>query len=142
MTDSQLFSFDEGQSDILWMSDALEQKLVEPRQKIACTMVILTSTEKGFMLVGELPDGTEVYDFIWRKSKPGKQMFSCFEDPTVLDGARIEILAQTKMKTAVFNTVAEKGAKWHIGSSEGRTALLFTGKPVGKSLSQPAQAGQ
>lgn len=137
MTAKELFSFDNEQSEIVWMSEAIAEGMVEAGTKLKCVEIVLTTSEKGFMLVCETPDGQEVYDWLWRKSKAGKQMFGCFEDPTELEGVSILVKAQTKVKAAVLSTEAEKGCTWAVQTNEGRTSLKFMGKPALKSLPKP-----
>lgn len=119
-----LFEQDSESNEFLWTAEALEQGLVTPGQMMEVTCITATASGNGYILKCEASNGVEVYDFAYKKSKPGKTLTAMINDPEVADGWQIQVKAQDKKRCAVCDSVATEGLTWMLGETiDGNTTL-------------------
>lgn len=119
-----LFESNEGSDDFLWVAEALAQGVISHGQMLTVASIVKTSSGNGYILRCELDDGSDVYDFAYKKSKPGKTLSAMFDDPEVADGWQIQVKAQDKKRCAVCDSVATEGLVWQLGATEAENECL------------------
>lgn len=118
-----LFDFASETDEFLWVKEALADGLLKPGQMLDVVKITTPRSGKGYLLQCELPDGTEVYDFAYMKSKPGKTFTQMFADPTLADGVQIQVKTQDSSSNAVCGAREVEGLEWHLGQDLDRPTL-------------------
>lgn len=119
-----LFDSQSNNDEFLWTAEALNQNIIVPGQMMEVSEITKTASGSGYILRCDLDSGESVYDFAYKKSKPGKTLSAMFDDPTCADGHMVQVKAQDKVKCAVCDSVEVKGLEWSLRMEEGRESIV------------------
>lgn len=118
-----LFESQSESQEFLWVAEALETGVIKHGQMLEVAQITATASGNGYILRCELSDGEDVYDFAYKKSKPGKTLTAMFDDPTVGDGWMVVVKAQDKKRCAVCDSRAVEGLTWMLGEENDNATL-------------------
>lgn len=115
-------NFSSSSDDIVWVADAIEQKLVPLKALIDVTHVTATNNGRGYVIHGE-DKGIEICDYIWAKSGAGKLMTRIFADPSLADDCFMVMVAQLTVKNCQLISGEAAGNRWVLEDVEGKQTL-------------------
>jgi hypothetical protein len=108
---AELLNFSQSSDELLWVAEALDQGIVKEKAQHPVTSIIEAKNGRGYLIVADV-NGTDVCDFAWKKSTPGKLLAAIIEDPSKADDNQIMLTMQSAVKCACLTAKAVKNTKW------------------------------